>query len=159
MTKHKRSYRDKLNDDKGYPKVERLTGAMQKRYGDGTIVIPAPSEIAGLMAKIRKGKLITVTELREHLAQRHGVTMTCPIVTGILTRVVACAAGEDEDEGKVRVLPYWRTLKPRGELNEKYPGGVAQQRARLEAEGHTVVTRGKRAIVVDYETALARLQD
>ncbi|HML47459.1 MAG TPA: MGMT family protein, partial [Clostridia bacterium] len=39
--------------------------------------------------------------------------------------------------------PYWRTLKAEGELNPKYPGGVEAQRAKLEAEGHTVVRRGR----------------
>ncbi len=60
-------------------------------------------------------------------------------------------------EGKKRITPYWRTLKSDGELNAKYPGGVADLRARLEAEGHRVVQRGKRVVVVDFEKALARL--
>jgi len=57
----------------------------------------------------------------------------------------------------VRVTPYWRTLKAGGELNPKFPGGVAVLRARLEAEGHVVEARGKRLFVVDHERALAHL--
>jgi hypothetical protein len=41
-------------------------------------------------------------------------------------------------EGKKDITPYWRTLKLGGQLNEKYPGGVAVQAARLKAEGHTI---------------------
>ena len=52
--------------------------------------------------------------------------------------------------------PYWRTLKAGGELNEKYPGGAAAQKAKLEAEGHTVIEKGRtniRYFVKDYEKA------
>ncbi|HRU41646.1 MAG TPA: methylated DNA-protein cysteine methyltransferase, partial [Candidatus Diapherotrites archaeon] len=54
--------------------------------------------------------------------------------------------------------PYWRTLKKGGELNEKYPGGVELQKALLETEGHTVVARGKRYFVKDFEEKLYRLE-
>ena len=57
-------------------------------------------------------------------------------------------------EGETDTTPYWRTLKAGGELNPKYPGGVESLRERLESEGHTVVTRGKRLFVVHLEQAL-----
>ena len=53
--------------------------------------------------------------------------------------------------------PYWRTLKANGELNEKYPGGALAQKEKLEAEGHTVIPRGRtniRYYVKDYEKSL-----
>ena len=49
---------------------------------------------------------------------------------------------------------YWRTLKSGGELNPKYPGGIAKLRKRLAAEGHRVVAKGKRFFVADYEKCL-----
>ncbi len=52
--------------------------------------------------------------------------------------MAARAAGEDEAEGRKDITPYWRTLKGKGELNEKYPGGVAAQAERLRAEGHEI---------------------
>ena len=55
------------------------------------------------------------------------------------------------------MTPYWRTLKGKGEVNPKYPGGFPGQQARLQAEGLTVVVRGKRAFVADYEQHLADL--
>lgn len=121
------------------------------------MVLPAAWEVADLMRQVRKGKLITINGIRDVLARRHGATHACPIVTGIMARIVAGAAGEDEMEGKKRVTPYWRTLKAGGELNVKYPGGLETQRARLEAEGHEIVARGKRLFVRDHERALAVL--
>ena len=52
------------------------------------------------------------------------------------------------------MTPYWRTLKSDGELNGKYPGGIAAQAKRLRAEGHRVVKKGKRSVVADFERAL-----
>ena len=57
--------------------------------------------------------------------------------------------------------PYWRTLKANGELNPKYPGGAEAQKAKLETEGHTVVTKGRtniRYFVKDYEKTLYDLR-
>ena len=108
------------------------------------------------MKRVPKGKLMTINQIREALASRHGATIACPIVTGISARMVAGAAGDEEDAGRKRVTPYWRTLKSGGELNEKYPGGCDAQRERLEAEGHTVVAKGKRLVVADYERRLVK---
>lgn len=153
----RKTFREKLADDKNFPRVQPLTGAMERRYGPGTILLPAVSEVAELMGRIPKGKVTTINELREFLARRHSATMTCPIVTGIEARIVAGAAGEDEAEGKMRVVPYWRTLKSNGELNEKYPGGVEEQRRRLDAEGFAVVQRGNRFYVSEFVDHLAQL--
>jgi len=54
------------------------------------------------------------------------------------------------------ITPYWRTLKAGGELNPKFPGGLAVLRSRLQAEGHTVVARGQRLFVAEYTKRLVR---
>jgi hypothetical protein len=45
-------------------------------------------------------------------------------------------------------------LKANGELNLKYPGGLDELMRRLESEGHTVVQRGRRYFVEDFERKL-----
>lgn len=53
--------------------------------------------------------------------------------------------------------PFWRTLKANGELNEKYPGGAMAQKEKLEAEGHTIIQKGRKNIryyVKNYERVL-----
>jgi len=151
------SWRAKLADSKDLPMVEPITGKMSTRWGTGTVVIPAPMEVDEIMRRVPKGRLITVNEIRTTLAKKHGATIGCPITTGIFALIAARAAGENEADGKKRVTPYWRTLKVQGEINPKYPGGTDAQRVRLEAEGHTVVPRGKRLFVQNYEDKLARL--
>jgi hypothetical protein len=158
MFKLKKSWREKLADDKDLPKVERISGKMTARWGKGTVVIPAPREVDALMRQVPVGKLITINELRTALAKKHGATIACPITTGIFAWIAAHAAEEDAADGKKSITPYWRTLKAGGEINPKYPGGPDVMRQRLEAEGHTVLTKGKRTLVANFEKALAAIR-
>ena len=153
--KTKKSWREKLADSKGLPKVGQITGKMTQRWGTGTMVIPAPKEVDALMKKVPNGKLVTINELRASLAQQHKVSIACPITTGIFAWIAAHAAEEAAAAGKSNVTPYWRTLKSGGQLNEKYPGGIPRLKKRLEAEGHKVFKKGKRYFVADFEKALA----
>jgi alkylated DNA nucleotide flippase Atl1 len=150
----RKSAREKLADSKDLPRVETITEKMSKRWGTGTFVIPAPREVDEIMREVPRGKLITINEIRRILAKRHGATIGCPITTGIFAWVAAHAAMEEETEGEVRITPYWRTLKADGELNPKYPGGIEGQKARLRSEGHRVIQKEKKYIVVGYEKSL-----
>jgi hypothetical protein len=107
---------------------------------------------------VPEGKLITINEIRALVAKKHGASIGCPITTGIFAWIAAHAAEEDAAEGRTRITPYWRTLKSGGELNAKYPGGVNQLKKRLQAEGHRLIVKGKRVVVVDYENALCSLR-
>jgi hypothetical protein len=150
-----KSWREKLADNKGLPKTGKIEGRMIKRWGTGTMVIPAPGEVDAIMQKVPKGKLITINEIRALLARKHEVDITCPITTGIFAWIAAHAAEEATVARTRNVTPYWRTLKSEGELNAKYPGGISGIRKRLRAEGHRIVQRGKRYFVADFEKALA----
>ena len=153
----RKTWREKLADDKDLPKVARIEGALSQRWGTGTVVIPAPREVDAAMRKVRKGRVVTINEIRAHLARKHRATIGCPLTTGIFAWIAAHAADEAAAQGVKRITPYWRTLKAGGELNPKFPGGVAALKARLEAEGHRIVQRGKRYVVVDFEKALFKL--
>ena len=52
--------------------------------------------------------------------------------------MAARAAEEDKTEGNKDITPYWRTVKEKGTLNDKYPGGVTAQAAKLKVEGHEI---------------------
>ncbi len=147
MAYRRKTWTEKLADDKDLPKVSRIDGKMSKRWGEGTVVIPAPREVDELMRKVPRGEIATINDFREELAARHGATIGCPITTGIFAWVAAHAAAEQEEQGRERVTPWWRTLKTGGELNPKYPGGVEEQARRLRAEGHTIARKGKRWLV------------
>jgi hypothetical protein len=150
----RKSWREKLADNKGLPRVEPITPKMSARWGEGTVVLPAPMEVDAMMGAVPPGKVTTINHIREALAKRHQATICCPIVTGIFAWVAANAAEEASAAGAAGTTPYWRTLKAGGQLNEKYPGGIPLGAKQLEAEGHQVVRRGKKHFVADFENSL-----
>jgi len=152
--KARKSWTEKLNDSKGLPKIGKVEGAMTKRWGTGTMVIPAPIEVDAIMKQVRRGKVITINEIRHALARKHQVDIACPITTGIFAWIAAHAAEESAAGGARRITPYWRTLKSGGELNPKYPGGIAAVTKKLASEGHTILTRGRRCYVAEFQKAL-----
>jgi hypothetical protein len=77
------SWSEKLHDNKGLPKVEKITDKMSKIWGTGTVVIPAPIDVDELMRKVPSGELTTINEIRAALAKKHGASIGCPITTGI----------------------------------------------------------------------------
>ena len=159
MAKLRKSWREKLADDKDLPRVEEVTEKMSQRWGTGKFVIPAPIEVDEIMKKVPEGKLITINQIRQILAQKHNTNFACPITTGIFVGIAARAAEEAAAEGKGNTTPYWRTLRSAGELNEKYPGGVQSQATRLQEEGHIIEPgKGKKPPrVKDFEKALVEL--
>jgi len=152
--KLKKSWREKLADNKGLPKTGKIQGNMTTRWGTGTMVIPAPIEVDEMMQKVPKGKLTTISEIRAALARKHKVDVGCPITTGIFAWIAAHAAQEAATDGARTITPYWRTLKTDGELNPKYPGGVPGLKKLLAAEGHCIVKKGRRFFVLDFHERL-----
>ena len=149
-----KSWQDKLYNSKDLPRVVEIPEKMRKRYGTGTMVIPAPLEVDAIMRQVPRGRLITINEIRKKLAETYGTTIACPLTTGIFAWIAAHAANEAALAGEQNITPYWRTLKSGGFLNEKYPGSIEEQRKRLEAEGHHVIPRGKKWMVADYQKFL-----
>jgi hypothetical protein len=152
--KPRKSWREKLADSKDLPKIGVIDAAKSTRWGTGTFVIPAPIDVDAAMRSIPRGKLTTIDGIRAVLARKHQTDIACPLTTGIFAWVAAHAADEAEAEGAKRITPYWRTLKSGGELNPKYPGGIENLRRRLAAEGHSVIARGKRFFVREFERAV-----
>ncbi len=152
--KPRKSWREKLADNKGLPRVAKVTGKMSRRWGEGMMVIPAPVEVDALMKQVPKGRVVTINELRAALATKHEVDFACPITTGIFSWIAAHAAQEAASAGVKRITPYWRTLKSSGEINSKYPGGVEELARKLRAEGHRILQKGRHWLVADYEKRL-----
>jgi len=148
----KKTYNEKLNSSGDLPKIEDLSGKPEAalRMGGFKMLIAAPLQYNEIMSKIPKGSLITVDRIRAHLAKEAGADTACPLTAGIFINICANAS----EERKTGQISYWRTLKAGGELNEKYPDGQERQKALLEAEGHTVVQKGRRYFVSGYESKL-----
>jgi hypothetical protein len=75
MAKLKKSWQEKLHDDKDLPRVIEINDKMSQRWGTGTCVIPAPREVNEIMRMVPKGRLITINQIRETLAKTHKATI------------------------------------------------------------------------------------
>ena len=150
----KKDFNAMLRDGKDMPKIQIITDQKSiEKYGGDRMYFAPPMDYDALMRRVPCGKLTTVGDIRAWFAERSGADFTEPITAGIFVSIAAWASyqrGEDE-------TPWWRTLKANGELNPKYPGGAEAQKEKLEAEGHTVIRKGRtnsKYVVKDYEKAL-----
>lgn len=160
----KKTWQEKLKDKPSFPKVLRLekefpcynaVHKMGAEAGDAVVLVN-PSEVVEIMKQVPKGKLITIVEICKKIAKQHGVPACCTLTTGIFIMTAANAAEEASKEGKSLDIPYWRTLKTDGFLNEKYPGGQEAHKRLLERENFRVIARGKKYQVDDYEKYLMK---
>lgn len=147
----KKDFNAMLHKASDMPRIQILTDeASIRKYGGDKMYFAPPLTYDEIMKKVPCGKVITVGMIRDYLAKENGADFTDPITAGIFVSIAAWASYQRTEEE----TPYWRTLKANGELNPKYPGGVEAQRTKLEAEGHTIIRRGRtniRYYVKDYE--------
>ena len=159
MAYTKKTWQEKLADKKGLPKILKLqknfpcynaVHKMGAEAGDD-IVLVNPSEVVDMMKNVPKGKLITIIEICKKLAHKHDVQGCCSLTVGIFIMTAANATEEARKEGKQLHIPYWRTLKANGVLNQKYPGGILGQKKLLEQEGYIIINKGNTYWVKNME--------
>jgi hypothetical protein len=161
----RKTWQEKLKDKHSFPKVLRLEKefpcykAVHKMGAEvgNEIVLVNPSEVVAIMKQVPKGKLITIVEICKQIARNYDVKACCSLTTGIFIMTAANAVEEASKESKSLGIPYWRTLKADGFLNEKYPGGQEAHKRLLEGENFRVIARGRQYQVVDYEEYLMKL--
>ena len=159
----KKSWQQKLEDNKNLPKTlelqpnfpcYRALKKMGAEPGD-SVVLTSGLDVEAIMKQVPEGGLLTLEEICRKLAKKHGVEYCCTLTTGIFINIVANAAEEMNSD-----VPYWRTIKNDGQLNEKFPGGVEKQKKLLEKEGRTIIKRGRthiRYYVEDFEKKIFNL--
>lgn len=149
----KKDFNAMLHDSKDMPKFQTITDAKSiEKYGGDRMYFAPPIEYDKVMKRVPYGKITTVGKIREYFAALSGADFTEPITAGIFVSIAAWASYQRTTDE----TPYWRTLKADGELNAKYPGGVEAQKAKLEAEGHIIIQKGRKSIryyVKNYENA------
>ena len=119
----------------------------------GLMFVPTPLLVAAELRRVPRGRLITPALLRERLARRAGVDLTCPMTTGIFLNIVAGATEEAIAEGRRPVAPYWRVVDDAGRLPPKFPPGRERQAEHLRSEGHPISRDGR---VRDVASSLMR---
>ena len=157
MVRTRKSWREKLASPvAGLPKVCEVPDKWVKMMGGRHILVPTPMMVDDYVRTVPKRKLVTVGQIRRHLAGPFKADSTCPMTTGIFLRMISEAAEEDRQAGRKAVTPWWRVIKDDGSLNAKVPGGVDAHAHRLAQEGHTLIpAKGKKPPrVADFEKSL-----
>lgn len=165
----KKDFNAMLADDKGMPRIQEITDEKSiAKYGGRRMLLAPPAAYDELMGRIPEGRVVTVGEMRDYLARKAGADFCDPMTAGIFCSLAAWASyqrtsktGPNPDAYDAPETPWWRTLRAKGELNPKYPGGLEAQKALLEAEGHTIISRGRKNIryfVEDLEASLFPLE-
>lgn len=153
----KKDFNAMLHRATDMPKIQIVTDdASIRKYGGTKMFFAPPLAYDEIMKTIPYGRVVTVGGIRDYFAKKNGADFTDPITAGIFVSIAAWASYQR----KTDQTPYWRTLKANGELNPKYPGGAEAQKEKLEAEGHTILQKGRTNLkyyVKDYETALFEL--
>lgn len=149
---NKKDFNAMLHDNRDMPKFQTVTDQKTiERYGGSKMYFAPPIDYDKVMKQVPYGKVLTVGQIREYFARKNGADFTEPMTAGIFVTIAAWASYQRNGEAET---PYWRTLKANGELNAKYPGGLEAQKEKLEAEGHTIIQKGRKNIryfVKDYE--------
>lgn len=150
----KKDFNEMLRDSKDMPKFQTITDQKSiEKYGGDRMYFAPPMDYDRVMKMVPFGKVITIGDIRKYFARINGADFTEPITAGIFVSIAAWASYQRS----ANETPYWRTLKANGELNPKYPGGVEAQKQKLEAEGHTIVQKGRKNIkycVKEYEKSI-----
>ena len=154
---NKKDFNAMLHDSKDMRKFQTITDEKSiEKYGGDRMYFAPPIDYDKVMKRIPRGKVITIGMIRAYFAKLNDADFTEPITAGIFVSIAAWASFQRTENE----TPFWRTLKANGELNAKYPGGVEAQKEKLEAEGHTIIQKGRtniRYYVKDYEEALFEL--
>jgi len=78
MATKKKSWQEKLQDNRDLPKVVKLTARQAKKWGKGTMAIPSPLEVNAIMKRVPQEKSITINKIREKVAKKHHADVGCP---------------------------------------------------------------------------------
>ena len=153
----KKDFNAMMNNNKDMPKIKIVEDEKTiKKYSGTKMFFVPPIYYDELMKKVPKGKLVTVSQMREYLAKQNKADFTDPMTAGIFVNIVAWASYQRNED----ITPYWRTLKSDGKLNVKYPEAIELQKRLLEEEGHTIISNGTKNIryyVKDFEKSLIEL--
>lgn len=127
-----------VTEDLRYDVLVDIPARLQGRFGAvGKMLKPSLTSVTDAVAQVPRGTVMTISELRQRLAQRHGAQTACPFLTKRALITIA------EDPGAR--APYWRIVRADGSMMNYFPGGAAAQAKRIKAEAKaTATSRGRR---------------
>jgi hypothetical protein len=87
------------------------------------MLIPTPKLIENYVDQSEKGVFINPLQMRKDLAAELGADFTCPMTTGIFSRIMVEKNLELYGENYQAMTPFWRLVDPKSDLAEKLSCG------------------------------------
>ena len=104
----KKDFNKMLHETKGMPKIKQIIDEKSiEKYGGKRMLLAPPVDYNQIMGRIPLGQVMTISKIREYLAERYGADFTDPITAGIFVSIAAWAS----EQRKTDKIPFWRTLK------------------------------------------------
>ena len=103
--------------------IKRLdTNFADMKAGD-LMLISTPQKIADYINSIPKDENRDLSQMRIDLAKQAKSDITCPVTSGIFTRIIAERSLELMAEGKEAIAPFWKVIDPKSSLAKKLSCG------------------------------------
>jgi hypothetical protein len=139
-----KTWSDKIAGDK-LPEVRRNEKGFADIPPGSTMLIATAKIVDDYIREIPIGKEVTLQTMRKDLAVQYQADYSCPVVSGILLRIVAEASYEQYSKGKPlsKVTPFWRMIDEKSTIGKKVSFGSEFIKAQRKKEGIDAVTKKK----------------
>lgn len=94
--------------------------------------------VAGEVAAIARGQVMTVSALRARLAERHGGKACSAAALGRCLVLLAGVVAGDLRRGRCGRWPIWRVVNDNGQLPGNWPLDARWRAAQLRQEGRVI---------------------
>jgi hypothetical protein len=132
----RKSWQEKLDNGRE-PKVVRLEKSFGGIPAGAEMLVSTPREVDLFLRQVPSGQLVTLDEIRNKLASKHGSDGACPMSTAMFLRIACEAAWEQIDQGRDpgEVTPFWRAVPLDSPLAKKLSCGEGFVRKMQKQEG------------------------
>ena len=122
-------------ESKSTPDIKVIEKDFWSQKAGDRMLIPTPKLIEDYINQSEKGTSIDPVQMRIDLAAELGADFTCPMTTGIFTRIMAEKNLELHGDNYTAMTPFWRRVDPKSDLAKKLSCGKAVIQKLREDEG------------------------
>ena len=117
------------------PKVKVLETPFADMKVGQRMVIGTPDILRQLVATLPKGRVISLKELRQLLAQHLDAEVACPVTTSMYLRIaVEAAFATSNRQTLTQDFPFWRAIEAESPLFKKLDSTVQEYILKMQME-------------------------
>lgn len=119
------------------PKVKVLETPFADMKVGQRMAIGTPDILRQLIATLPKGRVISLKELRQLLAQHLNAEVACPVTTSMYLRIaVEAAFATSKRQTLAQEFPFWRAIEAKSPLFKKLDTMVQDYILKMQTEEH-----------------------